>query len=383
MKICFSVSVFPALSQTFVTTQVLYAVRQGHEVTVTCQDYAPDTPLSEDVRAALEQVRIVIWPRRKPLLLGLLPTGWADRIVARLRRDLWRRTCDADLVIAHFGYRGAAVARAQRGWHGRPPLVTIFHGRDVSVEHRRSGLSRYEGLFDEGDLHLTVNAPFADLLVQSGAPAERVATHHLGIPVAQYAFFPPQPRSPYKLLSVSRLVDKKGLHVAIAALGMLHAAHPGIDWQYAIGGDGPLSDALQQQVIDAGLQDRVAFLGPLSHEQTLHRIAEADALLVPSVTASDGDQEGIPVTLMEAMALGTPVCTTRHSGIPELVSHRESGLLSDEHDIEGLCANILALFQDPALATQLATAARRKVENDFNEDRQNAQLLARCLALIA
>ena len=171
--------------------------------------------------------------------------------------------------------------------------------------------------------------------------------------------------------------------MAIAALGMLHAAHPGIDWQYAIGGDGPLSDALQQQVIDAGLQDRVAFLGPLSHEQTLHRIAEADALLVPSVTASDGDQEGIPVTLMEAMALGTPVCTTRHSGIPELVSHRESGLLSDEHDIEGLCANILALFQDPALATQLATAARRKVENDFNEDRQNAQLLARCLALIA
>ena len=382
MKIWFSVSSFPVLSQTFVTTQVLYALRQGHEVTVACKSHAPQTLLAPETRALLEQVRIVIWPGPQPAWLRFMPTRLADRITARLHRDHWRRVCDADLVIAHFGYRGAATARAQIGWEGCPPLVTIFHGRDVSVEYRRNRMARYAPLFADGDLHLPVNARFAELLTECGAPPDRVAPHHLGIPVGRYSFIPPQRHTPLTLLSISRLVDKKGLHIAISALTLLQEAHPDLDWRYEVGGDGPLANELALQAARAGLENRISFIGALSHEETLARIAAADALLVPSVTAEDGDQEGIPVTLMEAMALGTPVCTTRHSGIPELVTHDESGLLSDEHDAAGLCANILSLAHDDSKATALATAARHKVEDSFNEDTQNALLFERCLALV-
>ncbi|WP_299599923.1 glycosyltransferase [uncultured Tateyamaria sp.] len=383
MKISFCVSSFPALSQTFVTSQVLHAVRNGHDVTVICKAMEADTLLSPEDREALRRVRIVIWPSPKVSLLTFLPTALRDRLVARLDRDAWRRQIDADFVIAHFGYRGAAVARAQRGWRQRPPLVTVFHGRDVSVELRRDRMARYQDLFAEGDLHLTVNTPFAKQLISCGAPDARVESHHLGIPVSRYQFSIPDREGALRFLSVCRLVEKKGLDVAIDALALLHDRHPEIDWRYDIGGEGPLAAALKAQVALAGLESRVSFVGALPHEEVLQRMSKADALLAPSVTAADGDQEGIPVTLMEAMALGTPVCTTRHSGIPELVSHGDTGFLSDERDVEGLYANILSLVQNPQMAATMARAARGKIESKFNEDRQNARLIGRCEMLTA
>ncbi len=382
MKICFCVSSFPALSQTFVTSQVIHAVKQGHEVTVACKAFDDTTPLSPERKSVLRNVRIVIWPSPHPQVLKALPNSLADRIVVRLDRSAWRRQIDADLVIAHFGYRGTAVARAQRNWKTRPPLVTIYHGRDVSVEYRRNALSRYRMLFEEGDLHVAVNTPFAHRLIDCGAPKARVETRHLGIPVSDYPFEPAELKTPLRLFSVCRLVEKKGLATAIDALALLREKHPEIDWRYDIGGDGPLAEDLHTRVIQLGLGETVHFLGALSHEHALKRMRDTDILLAPSCTAEDGDQEGIPVTLMEAMALGTPVCATRHSGIPELVEHNATGLLSEEKDPNGLCRNIAALAGDPHKARTLSVAARKMVEQAFNEDLQNVRFLERCLELV-
>lgn len=381
MKICFCVASFPVVSQTFVTTQVLYAVRLGHDVTVACGEFEHSTPLSPETRDLIARVCIVIWPPQKPPILRAMPTSLADRIAARLDRIAWRRQINADVIIAHFGYRGAAVARAQHRWARRPPLVTVFHGRDVSVEYQRNSMARYRDLFANGDLHLAVNSIFAKKLVECGAPAERVDTHHVGIPVVQYDFSPPAIGGSLRFFSVCRLVEKKGLSIAIDALALLRENHPDIDWCYDIGGAGPLENQLREQSDRAGLLDRVRFLGALSHQDALNRMSQADILLVPSVTASDGDQEGIPVALMEAMALGVSVCATRHSGIPELVTHMETGLLSEEYDAAKLYENIVLLALDNSKATAMATAARLKVEHDYNEDRQNAELLERCRRL--
>ncbi|MFQ6547510.1 glycosyltransferase [Aestuariibius sp. 2305UL40-4] len=383
MKMCFCASTFPSRSQTFVTSQVLYALRNGHEVTVACRESEADAGLSDaDVRA-LEAVRMVRWPPPPLRAAALLPDRLGDRITEAQAAWSWRRQIDADVVVAHFGYRGAAVARAQRGWDKRRPLVTIFHGRDVVVEARRSGLAKYRPLFEDGDALLTVNRPFARMLIDAGAPADRVDTHHLGIPVSRYAFAPRPPGRQFRMVTVCRLVEKKGLSVAIDALARLTETDPDLDWRFDIGGGGPLDADLRAQVAAAGLGARVRFLGPLSHSDTLKHIADADAFLLPSITAPDGDQEGIPVTLMEAMALGTPVCTTRHSGIPELVRHDESGLLSEEGSVDGLASNISRLARSDVDLTAIVRAARAKVEKEFNEERQNAELLARFEALVA
>lgn len=381
MKICFSVSTFLSRSQTFVTTQVLYAVRAGHEVSVACKEVAEDAALSAEDQALIDQVRVIQWPPAPPALLRHLPTSVADRIIARRNAQSWQQQIDADVVVAHFGYQGARIARAQADWARRPALVTIYHGRDVSVEYARNGMAKYTQLFAEGDLHLTVNQCFGDLLVNAGAPVDRVETLHLGVPVERYRFGPKPMGTPLRLLSVCRLVEKKGLEVAVEALALLRDQHPKTDWRYEIGGDGPRSATLQALVAERGLTDRVRFLGALTHEETLERIAGADALLAPSVTSTDGDQEGIPVTLMEAMALGTMVCTTRHSGISELVEHGVSGLLADERDVEGLCTLIARIVDTDTQA--IVTSARRKVGEGFDEYRQNAELLARCAKFAA
>lgn len=287
-----------------------------------------------------------------------------------------------DVVVAHFGYAGLAVAETLRNVTNRPLLVTIYHGRDVAEQHRQDGLAIYDELFRTGDLHLAVNEPFTRLLVAAGAPEARVATHHLGVPVCDYAFAPSVRGHTLRLAVVARLVPKKGLHVAIAALSLLARRRPEIDWHFDVGGEGPLEASLRQQVEDAGLQDRVHFLGPLDHRATLALIARSDALVLPSVTAADGDQEGIPVTLMEAMALGTVVCSTRHSGIPELIEHGTSGLLAEEGDAEGLYVNLAAVADGAVDFPAMVQAARTTIERDFDDARQTGGLIARCRSLV-
>ncbi|MEO1455307.1 MAG: glycosyltransferase [Pseudomonadota bacterium] len=382
MKICFSVSTFLSRSQTFVTTQVLYAVRAGHEVSVACKEVATDVSLSAKDQALIDQVRVIQWPPAPPPLVRHLPTAMADRVIASRNARCWRRWIDADVVVAHFGYQGARIARAQAGWADRPPLITIYHGRDVSVEFKRNGMAKYRQLFADGDLHLTVNRCFGDLLVKAGAPADRVETLHLGVPVERYRFAPKPIGTPLRLLSVCRLVEKKGLDVAIEALALLRERQPALEWWYEIGGDGPEGAALRALVAERGLEDRVRFLGPLTHGETLERIARSDALLAPSVTAKDGDQEGIPVTLMEAMALGTVVCTTRHSGIPELVEDGVSGLLAEERDVAGLYKNVASLANGAINASVLAPNARQKVKEVFEISRQNSAAISLCTRAI-
>ncbi|MEO0697600.1 MAG: glycosyltransferase [Pseudomonadota bacterium] len=381
MKICFSVSTFLSRSQTFVTTQVLYAVRAGHEVSVACKDVADDATLSAEDQALIDELRIIHWPPAPPPFLRHLPAAVVDRVIARRNARSWQRQIDADVIVAHFGYQGARIARAQSGWAERPPLITIYHGRDVSVEYKRNGMTKYRQLFAEGDLHLPVNRCFGELLVKAGAPADRVETLHLGVPVERYPFAQKPIGTPLRLVSVCRLVEKKGLDVAIEAMALMRARHPEVEWRYEIGGDGPKGAALRTLVAERGLGDRVRFLGALSHEETLERIAAADVLLAPSVTAADGDQEGIPVTLMEAMALGTVVCATRHSGIPELVEDGVSGVLVEERDVEGLCGAVASLEQGVPNVSQLVKAARRTAEKAFEEERQMLGLLARCQAV--
>lgn len=383
MKICFCVSTFPTLSQTFVTTQVVHAIGQGHEVTVACKTFDRDVPLSARQAEALKDLRVVTWPPPRPPILNTLPYRLSHRLGSRLDRRSWRRQIDADVVVTHFGYRAVDVARAKMGWARRQPLVTVFHGRDVSVEYQNNAMALYRDLFAQGDLHVTVNAQFARQLVECGAPAARVETRHLGIPVAEYPFSPSLVGAPIQMFSVCRLVEKKGLDCALAALALLRDRAPEVDWRYDIGGDGPLADDLRDKVRRSGLQDRVQFLGALPHHDALARMQQADVVLAPSQTARDGDQEGIPVTLMEAMALGTPVCTTRHSGIPELVTHAKTGMLSDERDAEGLYQNLRNLLQDPDRTARLVRAAREKVEQEFNEDTQNVAFLTRCAEIAA
>jgi colanic acid/amylovoran biosynthesis glycosyltransferase len=137
---------------------------------------------------------------------------------------------------------------------------------------------------------------------------------------------------------------------------------------------------LKRTAIDLGIADRVSFLGPRPHGEVKQRLREADVFLLPSVAGRDGDLEGIPVALMEAMAGGLIAVSTYHSGIPELIEDHKTGFLVPERDVAALAGKLAWIAENPGLCEPIALAARRKVEADFNADILNerfAQIVAR------
>lgn len=366
---------FPALSETFIIDQVGALGAAGLRVRVLATKF-----LEEGLRheGAGDLVRLASFAEAGRLQ-RFLPGRLGAMAGRRARRRMLRRAAsECDLLICHFGPVGLTTAGALAGLPRPPQLWTIFHGFDMSRYVAESGPDVYAPLFRSGDRFLPISRLWAGRLAELGCPAERIAVLRMGVDCAAIPFAPPERRAgdPLRLLSVGRLVEKKGTAYSLRALAQIAGAKPALRWSLEVAGDGPLQRSLHGLARELGIADRVTFLGAVGGQEVRHRLRQADAFLLPSVTAADGDMEGIPVALMEAMAAGVPVVSTFHSGIPELVEDGVSGLLAPERDVTALARQISLLLENPDAAHRLALAARATVEADFNQSRINAALVA-------
>jgi colanic acid/amylovoran biosynthesis glycosyltransferase len=164
---------------------------------------------------------------------------------------------------------------------------------------------------------------------------------------------------------------------------MAELADRGVDLRYDIIGDGPLLGSLEKLAADLGIESRVSFHGVQDRNTVTAFMARSDVLLAPSVTAADGDQEGIPVTIMEGMAAGMLVVATNHSGIPELVEQGRSGLLVAERDTTALAEALESLVRRPGIWPHMSEAARTAVMQRYEIGRLNAELEGRLRSLAA
>ncbi|MEO7916363.1 MAG: glycosyltransferase, partial [Dokdonella sp.] len=160
-------------------------------------------------------------------------------------------------------------------------------------------------------------------------------------------------------------------------------AHAGVAFRCRIIGEGPQRSELEQSIAMLDLRDRVELLGALPQVEVRALLHRASAFVLPSTVAADGNRDGIPVALMEAMAVGTPVISTRVSGIPELVTDGVSGLLVDGGDAEGLSRAVQRILEDSPLRDRVALEARRVVERDFDAATEASKLLAAMAESIA
>jgi glycosyltransferase involved in cell wall biosynthesis/aminoglycoside phosphotransferase (APT) family kinase protein len=206
---------------------------------------------------------------------------------------------------------------------------------------------------------------------------EKVHVVHVGIPTGEYAERGGErmklESSDTWMLSVAALRDYKGLPVLVDACVRLR--DDGLPFRADVVGDGPMRGELERRIACAGLQGRVRLMGPLPQDQVSALLRRRPIFVLPSVIARGGWMEGIPVALMEAMAAGAAVITSRLSGIPELVEHERTGLLVEPGDADGLAAAISRLAGDPALARRLATGGREKVAAEFELKSCTRQLL--------
>lgn len=380
IRVAMFVDSFPLLSETFIVAQAAALVRAGFDVTLFATR-RETSGLSHPDLAATGLLARTRFASDHPLARAAQFVRRPWRLHESLNRLAVRRSehmpgTTFDVILCHFGPVGARATalRARGGIAG--PVWTIFHGYDLSSEMRRGGDGRYTHLFATGDLFVPISAFWRDRLIEMGCPPQRITVQHMGVPCDQIAYRPRAPVTgrPFELLSVCRLTEKKGIAVALRAVAALDRAAPGLDWRYRIVGSGPLGDQLQSLVRTLGLQDRVTLLGPVQSTEIPALLAGADLFLLPSLIAADGDMEGIPVALMEAMASGVPVVSTVHSGIPELISHGHDGLLAAENDVAGLAEHIARLAGDTQLRERLARAARDTVETRFNNSLLNAVL---------
>jgi colanic acid/amylovoran biosynthesis glycosyltransferase len=391
---------FPTYSETFITSQLWELRRRGHELRIFSLHRGPEPAPGE--RLAPEQLLCrTTWvdvprSRRRRALAALprlgssvaaapaltLPLVAPRRLGRNIRnlsalyalRTLVRDPPKADVLHAHFGTiaNSFLFAKPLLG----VPLVVSFHGGDYGAAVQARGASLYSQLFATADA-ITVNSEYARrALGRLGCSSERIYTLPYGLDVDA---MPCRRRAlrdgeTVRLITVARLVEKKGLEYSLRAIASVRRAHPRIT--YEIVGDGPLRAQLRRLADDLGLGGIVTFHGSRGNEFVRELMARSHLFVLASVTASDGDREGTPVSLLEAQASGMPVVATLHSGIPEVVEDGKTGFLVAERDVGALAERLTNLLERPDLWGEIGAAGRRYVQEHHDLARTTEELVA-------
>jgi glycosyltransferase involved in cell wall biosynthesis len=326
----------------------------------------------QPILVGLERARPSLPLEQEPLLLS-------DRgpAISALRAKLYRRTGVAplfhhwakrllpDLVHAHFASGGRTALPLARAL--RVPLVVTLHGNDVTARGQRPGL--YRRLGKEALYFICVSEFIRDRALEAGFPPQKLLVHYIGIDRGLFSPSIP-PVASQGVLFVGRLVEKKGCEYLLRAMQIVQRAHP--QCQLTVIGDGPLRLPLEALAKD--LKIRCQFLGVQRATAVREALQKARIFCVPSVTAANGDSEGLGMVFAEAQAMGVPVVSTAHGGIPEVVVDHATGLLTPERNQQALAEALAVLLVDDGLWQKFHHDAPRHIEQRFDLKAQTALL---------
>ncbi|KGD76020.1 glycosyltransferase [Pantoea vagans] len=392
MKLTFFTMRFPVASETFVLNQVTHFIDAGYEVEIISvfpgdlvnrhaafDEYGlaakthyllPEEKVSI-VDKLNQRIKLVLPKVTKPSLLRSLNVrrygAQSSKLLLPSIVANAKQTFTADVFLVHFGYAGALANKLRELGVLKGKQATVFHGADISRRHiLEEHKLDYVNLFRQSELMLPISHLWENKLIEMGCPPEKIHVTRMGIEPEKFNFQPRQAfHTPLRIVSVARLTEKKGLDVAVKASAILKQR--GGQFQYTIIGNGDQDEMMRDFIAREGMEDCVSMPGFKPQEEIRRALSEADIFLLPSKTAADGDMEGIPVALMEAMAVGLPVVSTFHSGIPELIENNVSGWLVEEDDPEALAETLLKLSQGEVDVAPVVAAARHKVETEFNQ----------------
>ena len=401
MKIAFIVSKFPALSETFILDQITGLIDRGHEVDIYSSMKGDDSTIHPDIEKYNLLTRTYYRPNMpsnfvltsiKGLVLFLMNFIKNPKIMLRTLDvfKFWKKAFfftlvykvipflpskSYDIVHCHFGANGLSGVFLREIEVLKGKVITSFHGYDLTQYVKEKGRDVYKFLFEKGELFLPVSNYLKDRLIELGCNEDKILVHYMGINSGKFPF-----RSRgmsdggvTRIITIGRLIEKKGIAYGIRAVRRLKKEK--LNVEYNIIGRGPLKKELESLIEELGLTEEVKLLGAKNHQEVISLLDYSHILLAPSVTASDADQEGIPIVLMEAMAMGLLVVSTHYSGIPELIEEEKTGLLAGEKDVNAISEKIARLIKHPEISEKMAQFAHAFIEEHFEVEKLNDSLV--------
>ena len=353
---------------TFLKPEMLHIYRQitalrAFRPVVFCQkrEHAAEFPFSDVVtirKPRTHQLRRFVQKQLLDRPITIYRTE-ARQILAALHR------AEARVLHVYFGHIGV---------HLLPlleicdlPVIVSFHGADAQIDlHKPAHLSSTRRMLEKATLLLVRSESLAGRLVDIGADPAKIRIHRTGIPLDEIPFV--QRHAPsdgaWHCVQACRLIPKKGLATSLRAFAEFAGRHPLAT--FTIAGEGPQLGELRALAASLDIAGRVTFPGFLPQEKLRALSAGAHLFLHPSELGKDGNQEGVPNAMLEAMAAGLPVLATKHGGIPEAVEHGASGLLVSERDHTALAREMLSLAADPARYARMSATAAAHVGAKFD-----------------
>ena len=395
------VSRYPRYSETFIVNEILDHERAGRTIEIFALRPSLDSHFQDLISQVRAPVNYVYLPGEgltpEQLTGSLLSAGvfwnviqeasasvpglWSALEAARGEeiREVYQAVVLARLVRdkgighlhAHFAGRPTTVARLAAHFAGIPYTFTA-HANDIFNNSTRPD-DMQRKLADAAVAVTVSDYNAAYLRATFGAAAEHVQRIYCGLDLTRLRYESPQDRPP-RIVAVGRLVEKKGFADLIEACAILARRRRSFGCQ--IIGTGVLDAPLRALVARLGLEKTVVLVGPRPQGAVIEAVQGAAALVLPCVVGDDGDRDGLPTVILEAMALGTPCVSTDVTAIPEAVRDGDTGLAVAQHDPDALAAAIERLLFDPALRVRLAVNARQLIERDFDVRRNAARLRA-------
>jgi glycosyltransferase involved in cell wall biosynthesis len=272
---------------------------------------------------------------------------------------------DARLLHIYFGQIAVHLLPLIRSW--KNPSIVSFHGADVTVDMNKPAYRKAtQQMLETVKLILVRSESLRRAVADLGCDPEKIEIHRTGIPLEQFSFrersFPKNDE--WRFVQAGRLIEKKGLPATLRAFAAVLGKYPKAT--LTIAGEGPMLGELQTLAHELKIAGSVSFMGFISQEQLRDVYYRSHIFLHPSQTGRDGNQEGIPNSMLEAMASGLPVFATQHGGIPEAIENGVSGVLVSERDHEELTRALLDAAQDPVFLSRIARSGAEVVRENFD-----------------
>ncbi len=282
-------------------------------------------------------------------------------------------TKNAQLLHIYFGHIAVHLRPLMQTW--KQPTVVSFHGADVMVDLEKPAYrTATMQILEEARLVLVRSESLRKALVRLGAPENKIRIQRTGVPLQDFAFRARQwpADGAWQFLQAARLIEKKGWQTSLHAFAAFVRQFP--QSHFTVAGDGPLLDELKRLSRELQIADRVSFTGFVSQTELHELYYRSHIFLHPSETGADGNQEGVPNSMLEAMATGLPVFATRHGGIPEAIESGVSGVLVNEGEADALARELVQRVNNLDSLGKMAQDGAKAVAEKFEQGAQIRRL---------